>query len=1100
MKSKPLTLGEILTSQVVTLPPESSISLALDTMRDNHISAIVIQNNNKPVGIFTERDAVLMLFRKVDIDQVCLQEVMSTALICAPANMDYREAYRRIKHHNLRHLLVTDDDNNLLGILSESNFLDHLGNEFLVRYKEVGSLMTQNVISLPLESCLNDAVQLMVHDRISCIILESDGFPVGIFTERDLVNLDSHTPELLALPINSFMSSPVKTVLKTDPLPHAIDLMEKFAIRRLVVIDDQNNMIGLITRSDIVKQLYDRHIEHLQEIIRDREEELDLARKQLKMMNDLFQAQQALQDKQIKLDLALDAGKVFTWNYDTQKKLIYIDSRMADIFGLDEETENDGITLDHFISGIDPNDHKPILKAIENCINTGEDLSVKFRVILNSAIHYFKARGKATEDINHKISSIIGVFADITTDTNHLISFQESQKQLVQAQQIAKMSNWELDAKSLKVVWSDELHALLGTSPEMRTDLGLLESFVYKPDWPAVQQSLESAIRHNKKHEIEYRIQAADGSLHWVYCKAKNIKDSSGKVIKLSGILQDITERKNKDEKIRLSTTVFENSLEGILITDTNGTIVDVNPAFSEITGYSYNEIVGQNTSIFKSGHQDDDFYAAMWQSLIDSGQWRGEIWNRRKDGSVFPEWENISSVVDEQGNRTHYVSVFSDITQIKSSQLKLDHLAHHDALTDLPNRLLLNERLNQAIRHAKRVSSKLAIFFLDLDNFKHINDSLGHPTGDNLLKNVTGKLLETLRQDDTVARIGGDEFVLLLEDIDRPESAIQMADKLLAIFQHSFDLQDHQIGITASMGICLYPEDGEDAETLLRNADSAMYLAKTEGRNNYQFYTAELTKNAFERVLLENSLRRAIDNNEFLLHYQPQWNLRNSKIIGLEALIRWNHPDLGIVSPVKFIPIAEDSGLILPIGKWVLNEACYQAKQWIDKGYNFGKIAVNISSPQLQRGSLINDVREALNKSQLPAFHLELEITEGFIMQQARDAINQLNDLREMGVTISIDDFGTGYSSLSYLKQLPIQKLKIDQSFVRDIPHDANDMAIAHAIIAMGTSLGLTVIAEGVETQQQADFLKKFGCEEVQGFLYSMPLTLAMLDKLFNS
>ncbi len=1098
MATKSLSLGEILTSQVITLPPDSQVSHALDKMREKKISAIVIVQDSKPIGIFTERDAVMMVFNNENISHILLKDVMTTHLISAAATMDYREAYRMIKSHNFRHLVVVDEQKNLLGILSESNFLDHLGNEFLVRYKEVGSLMTQTVITLPVDASIKDAIQLMAHNRISCIVLESKGLPKGIFTERDLIKLDNHSPGLLAKPIRNIMSSPVKTILKEESLPNAIEKMERSGIRRLVVVDDQNNIIGLITRSDIVKQLYDRHIEHLQNIIRDREEELKLTQKQLSIMNELIQTQQLLEEKQIELELALDAGKIFTWKLYARDKLIFSDSRMAQVFDLDTAQIEKGIPLELFIAIIDEQDHELIYKSIEHSIKTGENFRVDFRISKGDEVKYFKARGKASKNKANEILSLIGIIADVTGDTKHLLSYKKSQQQLLQAQRIARMGNWELDAKTLKAFWSDDLHKLLGTTAEMDVGLGLLESYVHKADWSALKKSIESAIFDDKKHEVEYRVQAADGSTHWVYCKAKNIKDHSGKVKKLSGILQDITERKYKDEKIRLSTAVFENSLEGILITDIDGNIVDVNPAFSDITGYSYEDVIGQNTRIFKSGHHDEKFYAQIWQSLNDFGQWRGEIWNRRRDGSVFPEWENISSVFDDQGNRTHYVSVFSDISQIKNTQIKLDYLAHHDALTDLPNRLLLNERLNQAIRHAKRLSSKMAIFFLDLDNFKHINDSLGHPTGDSLLKAVTAKLLETVRQDDTVARIGGDEFVLLLEDISRPENAILMADKLLAIFQHSFDLKDHQIGITASMGICLYPEDGEDTETLMRNADSAMYLAKTEGRNTYQFYTKELTRNAFERVLLENNLRKAIDNKEFLLHFQPQYNLTDLKIIGFEALIRWNHPDLGILSPVKFIPIAEDSGLIIPIGKWVLTEACLVAKQWLDSGYDFGRIAVNIAGPQLQRGNLINDVNEALKLSGLAANYLELEITEGFIMQQAKDAIQQLNELRIMGITISIDDFGTGYSSLSYLKQLPVQKIKIDQSFIRDIPDDTNDMAIADAIIAMGKSLGLIVIAEGVETQQQADFLKQFGCQEAQGFLYNKPLSIEEIHKQF--
>ena len=581
--------------------------------------------------------------------------------------------------------------------------------------------------------------------------------------------------------------------------------------------------------------------------------------------------------------------------------------------------------------------------------------------------------------------------------------------------------------------------------------------------------------------------------------KLKLVRDASGIETGMLISLHDLSHSRQVEERLRLAASVFENTDEGVIITDSNGNILDVNHAFSQIQGYSREEVIGENPRLFKSGHHDQSFYRDLWHSLTETGHWRGEMWNRRKNGELFPKWQTINSVVDGNGNLTHYVGIFSDITHIKQSQEKLDHLGHHDALTDLPNRLLLNERLDQAIKHAERHDTLLAVIFLDLDNFKHINDSLGHPVGDQLLQEVARKLLLATRQDDTVARIGGDEFVLLLEDIGKPENAGIAAQKLAAVFAEPFQLEQQAIRITASLGICICPQDGKDSATLLRNADSAMYRAKEEGRNTYQFYTEELTRNAFERVSLENNLRQAIEKEQLRLLYQPQFELQSGRIIGLEALIRWVHPELGTISPARFIPLAEESGLIHPIGEWVLRTACRQGRQWQQQGIDFGRIAVNIAGPQLQRGNLVNEVIAVLDETQLPTDRLELEVTEGFIMQQAGSAITQLQALRELGLTLSIDDFGTGYSSLSYLKQLPIHKLKIDQSFVRDIPDDRNDMAIADAIIAMGKSLGLRVIAEGVETEAQAEFLKQAGCQEGQGYLYSKPITAEAVEALIT-
>ena len=580
----------------------------------------------------------------------------------------------------------------------------------------------------------------------------------------------------------------------------------------------------------------------------------------------------------------------------------------------------------------------------------------------------------------------------------------------------------------------------------------------------------------------------------------KLVRDDSGVEIGMLISMHDLSHSRQIEESLRLSAGVFENTAEGVIITDTAGSILEVNRAASEILGFSREELIGQSPKIWNSARHDKSFYRARQRALKDTGHWRGEVWKRRKDGSVLPVWETISDINNESGRLTHYVIVFSDISQIKQSQEQLDYLAHHDALTDLPNRLLLNERLEQAIRHAERNNTQIAIIFFDLDNFKHINDSLGHPVGDKLLQEVANKLKQTIRLEDTVARIGGDEFVLLLEDIGRPEHAGIIAEKLISLANKPFYHEGQEIAITASMGICLYPRDGKNPAVLLRNADAAMYRAKQEGRNTYQFYTEELTRNAFERVLLETNLRQAIEREELLLLYQPQVNLVDRQITGVEVLIRWRHPELGMVSPSRFIPLAEECGLIQSIGTWVLHQTCLQGRKWLDQGIDIGRIAINIAGTQINRGELVDEVKTVLSITHFPPYRLELEVSEGFIMAHAKSAIGQLEELRQLGVTLTIDDFGTGYSSLSYLKQLPVHKLKIDRSFVRDIPNDTNDMAISNAVIALGKSLGLGVIAEGVENEAQAKFLVDAGCQEAQGYLYGRPVPADEVSRLFST
>ncbi len=552
----------------------------------------------------------------------------------------------------------------------------------------------------------------------------------------------------------------------------------------------------------------------------------------------------------------------------------------------------------------------------------------------------------------------------------------------------------------------------------------------------------------------------------------------------------DISERRLAEQKQKLASSVFENVLEGLIVTDSECGIVSVNPAFTRITGFNEQDVIGQNPRILKSDQQTDEFYRLMWSTIEETGRWAGEIINRHKNGENYPYWLNITQLFNGNNEVTHFIGTYTDIRQLKASQQQLLHLAHHDALTHLPNRNLFNDRLHQAIKRAHREDCQVAILFLDLDHFKHVNDTLGHSLGDEMLRLVASRLQQQLREGDTVARLGGDEFIVLLDKLDETGDAALVARKLSGAFERPFVIEGRELYVGASIGISLYPEDGKDADTLVKNADVSMYKAKEMGRNNYQFYTEKLTRVSSEMLQIGSELRHALELGQMEVYYQPQVSLHKSKIYGAEALLRWNHPDLGMVSPAKFIPIAEESGLILSIGEWVLNQACMQAKLWHDENLPIGWVAVNISGVQVRRSGIVDVVNKALNDSGLPAHKLELELTESFIMGQAEHSIDILNKLKQLGVSMSIDDFGTGYSSLSYLQRLPIDRLKIDQSFLVDVPQNENNAVIVRAIIALGQSLQLPIIAEGVETVEQQMFLNSTGCELAQGYLYSKPIS----------
>lgn len=559
----------------------------------------------------------------------------------------------------------------------------------------------------------------------------------------------------------------------------------------------------------------------------------------------------------------------------------------------------------------------------------------------------------------------------------------------------------------------------------------------------------------------------------------------------------DITAAKQNEEEHRMAAAVFQNTAEAVFITNKTDLIVTANKAFLEITGYMEEEVLNQPLQILRPEDHENDSYTAMETSLKKTGLWQGEITMRRKKGDAFPAWLTTSAVRDDCGRLTHHVSLFSDITSLKRSRDQLDFLAFHDPLTHLPNRRLFNDRLDHALKRAEREGHQVALYFLDLDRFKMINDSLGHPIGDILLQQVAERICGLVRKGDTVARLGGDEFMIILDKVDGVQGSKVFAHKLMSTFISPFLLKGHEFRITVSMGISLYPQDGKDPATLIKNADTAMYQAKEEGRNNYAFYTPALTTAVSERLTLGTELHSAMKKNELVLYYQPQYSLKTGKLIGAEALIRWQHPKHGLLLPAQFIPYAEESDLIVTLGEWVLKTACRQILLWQKNAHAVKRVAVNISGVQFLRGELVKTVRNALRQSGLNPSHLELEITENLFMKNTQWPIKALKELKNLGVTLVIDDFGTGYSPLSYLKLLPIDKLKIDQSFIRDIPGDLNDRAITRAVLALAHGLNHKVIAEGVETQAQQNYLKSLHCDESQGFLYSPAVTAEMFSNL---
>ncbi|HHO8148940.1 TPA: cyclic di-GMP receptor MorA, partial [Pseudomonas aeruginosa] len=562
--------------------------------------------------------------------------------------------------------------------------------------------------------------------------------------------------------------------------------------------------------------------------------------------------------------------------------------------------------------------------------------------------------------------------------------------------------------------------------------------------------------------------------------------------------------QRRAERELRMAATVFEHSTAAIMVTDPAGYIVQVNDSFSRLTGYSPADVLDQQPRLLTADRQEANQLKHVLASLQHSGSWEGEILQKRKTGELYPSWVGITAVRDEEGDLVSFVCFFSDISERKASERRIHRLAYYDALTHLPNRTLFQDRLHTALQQAERNGQWVVLMFLDLDRFKPINDSLGHAAGDRMLQEVATRLSACVSQDDTVARMGGDEFTLLLPSQGDREialkRAIQVAELILGRLARPFTLEGREFFVTASIGVALSPQDGAELSLLMKNADTAMYHAKEMGKNNFQFYQAEMNARTLERLELESDLRRALELGEFVLHYQPQFTGDGRRLTGAEALLRWQHPRRGLVPPSEFIPVLEEIGLVAQVGDWLLAEACKQLRSWHKAKVRVPKVSVNLSARQFADGQLGERIAAILYETGIPPACLELELTESILMSDVAEAMQILSGLKRLGLAIAVDDFGTGYSSLNYLKQFPIDVLKIDRSFVDGLPHGEQDAQIARAIIAMAHSLNLMVIAEGVESQAQLDFLREHGCDEVQGYLFGRPMPAEQFGMLYAS
>ncbi len=850
------------------------------------------------------------------------------------------------------------------------------------------------------------------------------------------------------------------------------------------------------------------------------------------------QAEQALQDSENRLKLAIKGSSDAPWDWNLEKNQIYYSPQWWRMLGYEEnELPSDAKLWERLVH---PDDIDTIRQDLQKALESGQHThSVEFRLRHKDG-HYVPIleRSFITRNKSGKVVRVSGTNMDLT-ERRRVQSLEEIRGYMFECvtSSMPLAKTLELIVLKLEALMPGAICSILlldvdgkklqlGAAPSLphfyrhyldgiqigenkgccgraafTGKLTIIEDIANDPDCSVIRDLAERAGLASCWSEAILGHNNQVLGTFAVYRQVPCLPDSHDiKLIETASHFVSITiERKRAETQLKLAAQVFEQSSEGFMITDAKHTIIKVNPAFTVITGYSESEALGQNANLLSSGRHDQDFYRHLWESIDANNYWQGEIWNRRKNGEIYPELLNISVVRDNSGNISEYVGVFADITQIKASEAQLEFLAHHDPLTSLPNRLLLFFRLEHAIDTAKREGSQLALLMLDLDRFKDVNDSFGHMAGDQLLQLVANRLMTRLRDVDTVCRLGGDEFTVLLEAISHPEDAAQIAQAIISDLSEPWTIpKNGEVLIGVSIGISLYPQHGDNPELLLQQADAALNKAKESGRNRFAYYSNEFTVAARERIELEARLRRAIVQKELRIYFQPQIDIASGNIVGAEALVRWQDPLEGLIPPSRFIPLAEQTGLITAIGAWVLKETCRQGRQWLDAGLPPLTLAVNVSPHQLRQGDISSLVAEVLRETRFPPTYLELELTESGLMESHTKVAELLNNLRAQGVRLAIDDFGTGYSSLAHLKRFPLDVLKIDKSFIDDIPHQQDDMEIAATIIAMGHTLGFKVLAEGVETQDQLAFLRMKGCDLYQGYFNSPPLTAEDFAEIF--
>ncbi len=1135
-------IAHIMSRDILQVSPRHTLREAAELLRARRVSSLLVMQDDKPVGIFTEHDLLAALERNLAADQP-VEFFMRPGIPVASEDNDCREAFHRMLSSNSHHLLVADAAGRPVGIVSETDFRHQVGLEDFLRLRDVASAMNLHPLVLPADATVAQAAGIMQKKRAGCVLVGDKSMPEGIVSERDMVQLfcDGKGGSRLG----EVMHSPLVAVSPDATLQEAARLMNAHTIRRLVVLDEDKRLQGILHEHDIVKHIDSDYVELLQSILRE----------QSGRLQDLEQAREFLRLKQI---LGKTEGQ-FRAVIDYLPHKVFIKDTESVYLACNQAYAADLKRIPEQVIGHSDLEFFPAELAQRyrdddaRVMREGEALSVEEPYLRDGEERWILTSKMPWYDNEGKVAGVVGIFEDITefkrlnqalerksamygvlSKTNSAIVHATDRETLFKT-----ICHVALEIGGFRLAWigmetgdrsvlpvavegeaSDYIRAVqISTRPDEAIGQGPTGTAIREGRPIVVQDFTATPITGPwhataKKYHLggSMSLPLIGGNFRgalMVYAADANFFDADVQALLLemagdvSFALQrfhDEEEKREREEHIRLLGRVFAGSAEGIMITDAQNRIVMVNPAFTDITGYSLEDAVGQTPALLNSGKHPEEFYRDMWLSLERSDFWQGEIWNRRKDGNLFVEWLTISTLRDKDGKAVNYLALFSNLAN-KNAAEELNRLKQFDVLTGLPNQMLLEDRVKEAIQRASDSRLRVALLFANLDNFHTVNELLGHDAGDLVLCAVAQRFSHVIEGHGTVSRLSGDTFVIALPALQSVNDVEPYATALLGSMQQPFQVAGEIIHLSARIGIAMYPDDAHDFGSLMQRADAALLDAKGDGRNSYRFFDKAMNEYAKHLFIVTNQLRTALDQGQFVLHYQPQVCLQTWRIIGFEALIRIRHPHEGLLPPAGFISVAEETGLIIPIGEWALMEACRQMKQWVDElGLDDAVMAVNLSAHQVASAGLLATVDRALQSSGLNARHLELELTESALMQSVDDALKLMLALRERGVLLAIDDFGTGYSSLSYLKQFPVKKLKIDQSFVRSMLQNPGDASIVKAVVAMAQSLNLLTIAEGVETEEGAEFLRSIGCDEMQGYLFSRPIPAEAVPELLRN